>query len=108
MSLMDTFLEEDVVVQTAKWDVHIAIRRDGPPDAILPDLSVPLIGDGSPENPYDGSTRLKLDFILNPVRANAVSLPNTRFVFGPGIFRTEGGHNYARPTPSPWQVLQGQ
>jgi hypothetical protein len=52
----------------------------------------PLLGDGFIRNHYDASLAEKLDNMLYPLRsAGAISLPNTRFIVGPGIFDTTGG-----------------
>lgn len=94
-SLLDAFLDEDTALLNSKREIHLAIRRDGKPNW---DPAVdPILGDGSPGNPLDASTGVKLDTILNAV---PYMQEDTRFVFGPGIFRTAGF-----PT---WQPLAGQ
>src|ERR1043166_8511850 len=82
-SLLDSFLEEGAVSLIAKREVHIAVRRDGGVGA-----------DGTALNPLDGSTVAKLDKILAVAANNSYAKPNTRFVFGPGIFETQGGPGY--------------
>jgi hypothetical protein len=76
MSLNDSFLEDGLLVsELAKplKEIYIAIRTDSKP------------GDGTRENPFDGSTAKKFDQIFFDFRAF-----NVRFRLGPGIFRTEG------------------
>lgn len=95
-SLLDAFLDEGAVFLTTKREIHLAIRRDGKPnwDPVLD----PLLGDGSVENPLDAGTREKLDRIL--ASGSSYMLPSTRFVFGPGVFRTAG--------IQAWEPLAGQ
>lgn len=53
-------------------DVHIALRNDG------------LAGNGTAQNPFDGSTAEKLDAVLRSITNG------TRVLFGPGTFDTAG------------------
>ena len=53
-------------------DIYIALRTDG------------LVGEGTLQNPFDGSTPTKLDAVLRRI-ANG-----TRVHFGPGTFQTAG------------------
>src|SRR4051812_10562920 len=69
-------MEDELLETLEKREVHIAIRRDN------------VIGSGTADDPYDGSTSIKLVFIL---QFSKDAKPNTRFIFGPGIFRTQGG-----------------
>ena len=99
MSLLDALLDEDVPYMSpatsptdgAKREVYIAIRKDG------------VVGSGSAADPYDGSTRVKLSDILNGKEKRQ----NTRFNFGPGIFKTAGGAREG-DTLFDWLPLSGQ
>jgi hypothetical protein len=98
MAIIDAFLDNDVS-QVTKRETYIAIRRDGGDSE--------LFGDGSPQNPYDGSTAVKLARILDPTRVPQIAFPNTRFIFGPGIYRTGGGKRNADGRFD-WLPLPGQ
>jgi hypothetical protein len=52
MSILESFLDEESVNGTPKRVVYIAIRRDGQRDGV---------GNGSIENPFEGSTTTCLD-----------------------------------------------
>src|ERR1043166_2242826 len=95
-SVLDAFLEEGAVSLIAKREVHIAIRRDGGTGA-----------DGTARNPLDGSTLAKLDTIFRS--GSAYMQRNTRFVFGPGIFETQGGPGYGHQNSGEfaWEPLPG-
>jgi hypothetical protein len=70
---------------------YIAIRNDG------------VAGNGSVENPYDGSTAVLLDGVLRGLAAN------TTIIFGPGLFRTRGGagEGYLLPANVGWKPQTG-
>lgn len=91
MSILSALLNEDILgrpssdplleaqaTPVSKREVYISIRRDG------------VVGDGTRENPYDGSSSDNLDVILNGNLDPTLRSP-VRFIFGPGIFRTDGG-----------------
>ena len=106
-SLIDAFLDEAPVVLTSKREIHIAVRRDGAPDPLDEFADPVIIGDGSPQNPLDGSTIFKLDWILDPSRSPWAKR-NTRFVFGPGCFYTQGGPGYGHQSSQfSWEPLPG-
>src|SRR5688500_4372635 len=106
MSLFSALIDEDVlgrrsrasaniqIPPVAKREVFIAIRRDG------------IVGDGTRENPYNGSDRDTLDAVLNGDLDPTLQAP-IRFVFGPGIFRTGGGWQNSDPTPPSLRIWFG-
>jgi hypothetical protein len=88
-------------------EVWIAIRTDGIPDDVSDPLHpvVVVVGDGTRDNPWDGSTALKLDLLLN----TKVNLSNVTIHLGPGVFRTGGAggvNGYSKWLPlSGWRVV---
>jgi hypothetical protein len=84
MSLLDTLIEADLFlpsIQVAgepRREVWICHRTDGG--------SQTAFGSGTLDDPFDGSTAAKVDFIM----ANRI-LPGTTVRFGPGTFETHGG-----------------
>lgn len=79
--------------------IYIAIRTDNAPGQ----------GDGSIENPYNGSTVAAFDGILRNLRDSVGPLPNYRIVLGRGVFRTNGGNGpgYALPSDAGWSPGAG-
>ena len=75
MSLLDALIEDELLATKLApvKEVFIAIRTDG------------VTGDGTRDNPFDGSTAQKFDQIVAE-HTDA----NTVVRLGPGLFRTEG------------------
>ena len=84
-------------------EVWIAIRTDG---SLFDPLNPVILGDGTEQNPWDGSTALKFDYIL---RQKLLGRTNTTVRLGPGVFRTGGGRGavgYDKWTPlSGWKII---
>jgi hypothetical protein len=84
-------------------EISIAIRSDGVPD--VDGVPVTVIGDGTKQNPFDGSTARKLDYIMLNLAA-----PETHIRFNSGLFRTGGGLGIgsgAKWTPRSGQRISG-
>jgi hypothetical protein len=91
MSLLDSLIEADLVlppllVQGAfAREIWICRRSDGGSQLVF--------GSGSQDDPYDGSTADKLDFILFNIVFGLIPNPVVRF--GPGSFETRGNAAWA-------------
>jgi hypothetical protein len=99
MNTSDALMRDALTASAAALplrEVWIAVRIDG-----LADDKV--IGEGTSENPWDGSTALKLDLILRTKIGQ-----NTVIHLGPGIFRTGGARGslaYEKWRPqSGWKI----
>lgn len=99
MSLLDALIDEGVTNPTplasgqVRREAYITIRNDG------------VIGSGTPDDPYNGSTPDLLDDLLNDVEKIAA---NMTIRFGPGIFRTRGGHGSSHAINIGWLPQSGQ
>ena len=93
MNTLDALLRDSLpasVLAKPLTEVWVAIRTDGLPDDITDPQHpvVVVIGDGTRDNPWDGSTALKLDRVLS---FNLKNVSNVTIHLGPGVFRTGGG-----------------
>ena len=88
MSLIDALL---LSRDPYPFEIWIAVRTDG------------ASGKGTLNDPYDGSTTVKFDAVMNLVAG--LPSPNTRVHLGPGTFTTAG---YSDSNPSAgWQIKPG-
>jgi hypothetical protein len=85
------------VLESPRKEVWVAIRSDSLP------LSE-VIGDGTIQNPYDGSTAEKFDRIMN--KNNPFVSEYTEIHLGPGVFQTKGGGGSG--TAFTWSLVDGQ
>src|SRR4051794_12705740 len=91
--LLDAIVEDGLILpppietigsdRFARREIWICLRTDGG--------SSLLFGDGTPENPYDGSSADKVDAILTSIFAGAHPVQYPIIRFGPATFETRGG-----------------
>jgi hypothetical protein len=95
MSLLDTLLEDELllppplVAGVVQREIWICKRTDGGSQAIF--------GDGTADNPYDGSTADKFDAVMGTIVRAGASVR-----IGPGDFETRGGQG------SGWSAKNGR
>jgi hypothetical protein len=101
LNLLDALIEDELelpptlsgIPLAPRREIWICIRVDGPPDGQSDNPTI--IGAGSRNDPYDGSTHQRFDKIM--LKANSFVTPNCTIRFGPGTFQTKGGGGGAWP-----------